>query len=302
LDKIKPKTVSGSKTVAGAVQPSEPKPSQRLVVPLWDGAAPGALGNSENDIPTLTIYPAAKQKAIAAAMVICPGGGYEHLADYEGKGYAMWLNDLGVTCFVLKYRLASNGYHHPVELGDAARAVRLVRKQAKEWNIDPNRVGIMGSSAGGHLASTLLTHFDGGKGDSNDPVDRQSSRPNLGILCYPVITLGEFTHEVSKKNLLGEKETPEMVKLLSSELQVTKATPPCFIWHGWEDSCVLVENAINFAAAMRKAGVRFELHIYEKSGHGLGLGIGLGQVPGEVQYHPWTGECSRWLKEQGFIK
>jgi acetyl esterase/lipase len=273
--------------------------NKQLIVPLWVGAAPGALGNSESDIPKLTVYAATGQQTSGAAMVICPGGGYRVLAEHEGKYYAMWLNDQGITCFVLKYRLGSNGYHHPVALGDAARAVRLVRKQAKEFNIDPNRVGIIGSSAGGHLASMLLTHFDNGKADSNDPVERQSSRPTLGILCYPVITMGEYTHEGSKKNLLGKIESQELVKLLSSELQVTKATPPCFIWHTWEDPVVPVENAMDFAAAMRKSGVRFELHIYEKGQHGIGLGA----LPGEVgKYHPWTCECRRWLKEQGFAK
>jgi acetyl esterase/lipase len=248
------------------------------------------------DIPTLTVYPAAAEKASGAAMVICPGGGYGHLSDREGKMYALWFNEQGITCFVLKYRLGTNGYHHPVELGDAARAVRLVRYRAMEWKIDPNRVGITGSSAGGHLASTLLTHFDIGTSDSNDAVERQSSRPDLGVLCYPVITMGEFTHQGSKHNLLGDKPSDESVKLLSNELQVTKVTPPCFIWHTWEDPGVPVENSMMFATAMRKAGVPFELHIYEKGSHGLALG----KEADKGKLHPWAEECKRWLKERGF--
>jgi len=162
----------------------------------------------------------------------------------------------------LKYRLAPGGYRHPVMLQDAARAVRLVRARAGEWKVDPKRIGIMGSSAGGHLASTLLTHFDAGKSDAADPIDRQSSRPDLGILCYAVITLGEFTHQGSK-NICWAKTLAELVRELSNELQVTKDTPPCFIWHTYEDSAVPVENSMQFAEALRKAGVPYDLHIYQ---------------------------------------
>src|SRR5438105_7444638 len=162
-------------------------------VPLWPNGAPGALGTEEKDIPAITPYLAAPDAAMGAALVVCPGGGYGGLAPHEGNDYALWLNQHGITAFVLKYRLGSNGYRHPAMLHDAARAVRLVRARAGQWRIDPHRVGIMGSSAGGHLASTLLTHFDAGKPDADDPVERQSSRPDLGILCYPVVTLGEPT-------------------------------------------------------------------------------------------------------------
>jgi acetyl esterase/lipase len=208
------------------------------------------------------------------------------------------LNQHGVTCFVLKYRLGSNGYRHPAMLEDAARAMRLVRARAAEWKVDPQRVGIMGSSAGGHLASTLMTHFDLGNTNAADPVERQSSRPNIGILCYPVITMGEYTHQGSKTNLLGAQPPPEVVKLLSNELQVTTNTPPCFIWQTFEDKTVSVENSLMFAEALRKNHVPFDLHIYQKGKHGLGLN----DNPPFTHPHPWAGDCLFWLKQQGFVQ
>jgi len=267
-------------------------------IPLWPDGAPGALGKEDKDIPTITPYLPEPDKATGAAMVICPGGGYGGLAQHEGNDYAVWLNQHGVTCFVLKYRLGSNGYRHPAMLNDVSRAVRLVRARAGEWRVDPKRVGLMGSSAGGHLASTLLTHFDAGKPDIDNPIERQSSRPDLGILCYPVITLGEFTHQGSKNNLLGKDPSPELVTLLSSELQVTKDTPPCFIFHTYEDTAVPVENSLAFASALRKAGVPFDLHIYQKGRHG----IGLNDKPPFEHPHPWANDCLFWLKEQKFVK
>jgi len=260
-------------------------------IPLWPNGAPGALGKEEKDIPTLTPYLADSASASGAAMVILPGGGYGGLAPHEGKGYADWLVTNGISCFVVKYRLGSHGYRHPRMLEDAARAVRLVRARADGWRIDPKRVGIMGSSAGGHLASTLLTHFDAGQPDAADAVERQSSRPDLGILCYPVISMGPNTHGGSKNNLLGKDPDPELVKLLSNELQVTKETPPCFIWHTLEDKAVKVENSLDFAAALQKAGVPFDLHVYQHGAHGLGLG----------KNHPWAQNCVFWLKGQGFL-
>ena len=151
--------------------------------PLWPAGAPGALGKDDKDVPTLTPYLPDAAKATGAAIVICPGGGYAHLANHEGEHYARWLNEHGVAGFVLKYRLAPAGYRHPAMLQDAARAVRTVRARAGEWKLDPKKVGIMGSSAGGHLASTLVTHFDAGKPDAADPIERQSSRPDVGIDC-----------------------------------------------------------------------------------------------------------------------
>ncbi len=261
-------------------------------IPLWPNDAPGALGKSEKDVPTLTPYLPDAALATGAAIVICPGGGYGGLAGHEGKDYALWLNEHGVAGFVLKYRLGSAGYRHPRMLEDAARAIRLVRAKAADWKVDSNRIGVMGSSAGGHLASTILTHFDAGKPDAEDLVERQSSRPDLGILCYAVITMGKFTHQGSKNNLLGKEAAPDLIELLSNELQVTPKTPPTFLWHTVEDTAVPVENSLNFAASLRKAGVPFDLHIYQKGRHGIGLANG----------HPWTKDCLFWLKEQGFVK
>lgn len=266
-------------------------------IPLWPEGAPGALGTSTNDIPTLTVYLPDAGKATGAAMVICPGGGYAHLAAHEGNDYALWLNQQGVAGFVLQYRLGSHGYHHPAMLNDAARAVRWVRAHAGDYRIDLKRVGIMGSSAGGHLASTLVTHFDAGNPAAADAVERQSSRPDLGILCYPVISLGDFAHPGSKRNLLGTNPPPELVQQLSSELQVTAATPPCFVWSTAEDKTVPVENSLLFAAALQKNHVPFDLHIYQKGRHG----IGLADKPPFAHPHPWAGDCLFWLKEQGFV-
>ena len=260
--------------------------------PLWEKGVPGSLGSAEKDIPTLTVFRADEGKATGAAMVICPGGGYGGLAQHEGKDYAEWLAKNGVTSFVLKYRLGSAGYRHPVMLDDAARAVRLVRARASEWGVDGKRVGIMGSSAGGHLASTLLTHFDSGHQQSSDAVEKQSSRPDLGILCYAVISMGEYTHGGSKKNLLGDNPSEDLVKLLSNELQVTTNTPPTFLWHTYEDTAVVPQNSMLFALALQKNKVPYELHIYEKGRHGIGLANG----------HPWTEQCLRWLKLRGFVK
>ena len=264
-------------------------------IPLWPGGAPGALGTNATDIPTLTPYQSTN--ATGAAMVICPGGGYGMLAPHEGNDYALWLNQHGVTCFVLKYRLGSSGYRHPAMLDDAARAVRWVRAHADDYKIDPRRVGLMGSSAGGHLAATLLTHFDAGDTNSVDSVERQSSRPDLGILCYAVISMGEFTHPGSKENLLGKNPSPELVQLLSNELQVTTNTPPCFIWTTYEDTVVPMENSMLFAEALRKNNVPFDLHIYQKGGHGMGLND---KTP-FTHAHPWAADCLFWLQAQKFV-
>ena len=268
----------------------------KSIIPLWPGGAPGALGSSTNDIPMLTSYLPDGTNATGAAMVICPGGGYGFLAPHEGNDYALWLNQHGVTCFVLKYRLGSHGYRHPAVLNDAVRAVRWVRAHADEYKIDPHRVGIMGSSAGGHLAATLLTHFDAGDTNSADVIERHSSRPDLGVLCYAVITMGQFTHQGSKENLLGNNPSSELVKLLSNELQVTTNTPPCFLWTTFEDKAVPMENTLLFAEALRKNHVPFALHIYEKGGHGMGLH----DKPPFTHPHPWAGDCLFWLKERGF--
>jgi acetyl esterase/lipase len=269
-----------------------------IPLPLWPQGAPGALGTNSEDIPMITAYRPPASNVSGAAMVICPGGGYEHLAPHEGGDYALWLNQHGVTCFVLKYRLGSNGYRHPAMLQDAARAVRWVRAHADEYQIDPLRVGIMGSSAGGHLAATLLTHFDEGDAHAADPVERQSSRPDLGVLCYAVITMGYNSHVGSRYNLLGTNQTPELIKELSNELQVKTNTPPCFIWTTDEDGVVPMENSMLFASALRRKRVAFELHIYEKGPHGMGLG----DKPPFTHPHPWAADCLFWLNQHHFTK
>jgi acetyl esterase/lipase len=269
-------------------------------LPLWKEGAPGALGKEEKDIPTITPYFPNPTKATGASVVICPGGGYAGLAPHEGRDYAMWLNEQGVAGFVLRYRLGSQGYHHPSMLLDAGRALRTVRAKAAEWKLDPKRIGIMGSSAGGHLASTLLTHFDAGDANAADIIERESSRPDLGILIYPVISMTEgLTHAGSRKFLLGDNPVPDLVDLLSNEKQVTKDTPPTFLFHSVEDSAVKVENSMEFAAALRRAGVVFALHIYSRGNHGIGLGT---RSWDPESRHPWTLQCLMWLKEQGFVK
>ena len=264
-------------------------------LPLWPGGAPGALGNDTKDIPTLTPY--LVEGTNRPAVVVCPGGGYGGLAGHEGHDYALWLNQQGVSAFVLKYRLGSGGYRHPIMLGDAQRAIRTVRSRAQEWRVDPQRVGILGSSAGGHLASTAVTHFDAGKTDASAAIDQASCRPDFGILCYAVISMGDNTHKGSRKNLLGDNPDPALIELLSNEKQVTKETPPCFIWHTWEDQAVKVENSLEFAAALQRAGVPFDLHIYQKGRHG----IGLNDQPPFAHAHPWSRDLSFWLKEREII-
>jgi acetyl esterase/lipase len=263
--------------------------------PLWPDAAPGALGTAAKDIPTLT--PFIPTNATGAAMVVCPGGGYARLAPHEGQDYALWLNSHGITAFVLKYRLGADGYRYPVEYQDIARAIRLVRSRAKEWNLDPKRIGVMGSSAGGHVASMAMTHFDAGDTNATDVIERVSSRPDVAVLCYPVISMGKFAHQGSKHLLLGTNPPPALIEETSSELQVKKGSPSCFIWSTDEDKTVPIENTLDFAAALRKAGVPFESHVYQKGAHGQGLGS---HTYDPQKWLPWVAECGRWLKEQGF--
>lgn len=265
-----------------------------LPVLLWTNGAPGAMGTSSNDIPTITIYLSAVTNVTHTAIVICPGGGYGGEDLRDGKNYATWLNQYGVTCFVLKYRLGTQGYRYPVMLDDLARAVRWVRTHAKEFNLNPHHVGVMGMSAGGHLTATLMTHFDMGDPKATDPVERQSSRPDFGVLCYPVITMmDDFVNQVSRNNLLGSNAPAKLKQLTSEELHVTYETPPCFLWSSIADDAVPMENAMMFAGALRKSGVRFELHIYERGEHGAGLtgdALSTNAHLGTVELHSWLEE------------
>lgn len=270
-------------------------------LPLWKTAAPGALGTAEHDVPVVAWWPAAAAAQPSAAMVICPGGGYGGLADHEGSGYARWLNSQGISAFVLRYRLGSNGYRHPVMLGDVSRAMRVVRHDARRFNVDPKRVGVIGSSAGGHLALTLLTHGDGGDAAAVDPVDREPSRADLGILCYPVASMTQASsHGGSRRNLLGDDPPEELVKDLSAELMAAEriaAMPPTFIWHTVEDKAVKLEPILELAMRMRQAGRPYALHVYEVGPHGIGLGT---RDYDPARFHPWVAECGRWLTAHGF--
>jgi acetyl esterase/lipase len=277
--------------LASCAQVANAAPESPII--LWPAGAPGAVGNEPTDIPTLTPYLPPKEKATGAAVIVCPGGGYQHLADHEGRPVAEWLNSIGVTAFVLKYRLGPT-YHHPAQLQDAARALRTVRARAKEWGIDPQRIGILGFSAGGHLAATAGTHFAAGKLDASDPIERVSSRPDLLVLVYPVITMKDSTHGGSKLNLLGKDPPAELVVLLSNEEQVTKETPPTFLVHTMTDAAVPVENSMMFAAALRRAGVPFEFHLYERGPHGFGLG------EKDAILASWPARCADWLRVHGF--
>jgi acetyl esterase/lipase len=267
--------------------------------PLWANGAPLAHGTDpDKDVPTLTPFWPAQQPS-GAAMIICPGGGYAHLASYEGKDYAEFLAQHGIAGFVLKYRLGSNGYRHPAMMFDVQRAIRYVRANAAAWGIDPHRIGVMGSSAGGHLASVAATHFDAGNPAAADPIDQVSCRPDVAVLIYPVISMGPNTHLGSLHNLLGDHPDPALVTFLSSELQVTPQTPPCFLFHRFEDKTVKLEGVLDFAAALRKNGVPFDLHVFEEGGHGGGLG---GPVTvDDSQLHPWTRDLLFWLRAQKMI-
>ena len=265
-------------------------------IPLWPNGAPGAVGKEPADVPTLTVYPAETGDGPAPAIVVCPGGGYGGLAAHESEPIARWLNTLGVTGVVLKYRLGPR-YHHPAMLQDAGRAIRTVRARAGEWNIDPKRVGILGFSAGGHLAATASTQFDAGDPNAADPIDRLGSRPDVSVLVYPVITMTDpHTHAGSRRTLLGEKPTAERVEALSAEKRVTKQTPATFIFHTADDQAVPVENALVYAAALRANGVPFELHVYEHGRHGVGL------AKDDPVLGTWPGRCADWLAGKGFGK
>lgn len=277
--------------LTAAERPAEP-------IRLWSGAAPGALGGDAKDTPTLTPFWPAPDKATGAVFIVAPGGGYRVLAAHEGDAYAQWLASNGITAFVLKYRLAADGYRVPVILQDAARAVRLVRSNATGWGLDPKRIGMIGSSAGGHLTATLITQFDAGQPDAKDPIERESSRPDLAVLCYGFILFDE-PNAKREETFLGPDGTPEQKRLLSPRLNVRKDTPPTFIWQTVEDPGVVVENAFAFASALREKGVPFDLHLYEKGRHGIGLGskeLDLDKL------HPWTRDCVFWLRQKGFVK
>lgn len=256
---------------------------------LWPNGAPGALGDADTDKPSITIYLPDSAKATGTAVVVCPGGGYGALAmDHEGKQVAEWLNGLGIAAFVLKYRLGPR-YHHPIEIGDAQMALRTVRSRAREFGVMPDKIGIMGFSAGGHLASTAATHFA--------VEDGVSSRPDFAILCYPVVTFTDekYMHKGSRRNLLGDSPDPSLVENLSNEKQVTRDTPPTFLFHTDADSGVPPENSVLFYLALRRAGVPAEMHIFEKGRHGVGL------APADPILSQWPVLLANWFRTRGLI-
>jgi acetyl esterase/lipase len=263
---------------------------------LWPDGAPGAKGTEPVDKPKITVYRAPAEKANGAAVVVCPGGGYRILAaDHEGKQVAEWLNSIGVTAFVLQYRVGPR-YQHPAPLQDAQRAMRLVRARAAEWKIDPTRVGMLGFSAGGHLTSTAGTHFDDGKADAADPIERQGSRPDFLVLAYAVISMvNPAVHSGSRSTLVGDNPDPKLLESLSNETQVTARTPPTFLFQTDEDKAVPAENSILFYAALRKAGVPAELHVFVKGPHGVGL------APKDAALSLWPRLCAAWLETMGFL-
>jgi acetyl esterase/lipase len=282
--------------------------AEPLVLPLWPEGVPGVKPHTAPFIadptgrvgevhePTLTVYAPPAGQANGTAAIICPGGGYAWLSTVrEGKRYAEWLNQFGVTCFVLHYRLKE--YGHPAPLRDALRAIRLVRSRAAEFGVDPQRIGIVGSSAGGHLASSAATLFNHPDGKTGAALDEVSARPDFAILVYPVILMeGPHIHAGSRNNLISEKPSPELVGLVSTERRVTKDTPPVFLVHAQDDKAVPVENSLAFYAALRAAGVPVEMHLYEKGGHGFAM---------EAKHVPtseWPDRAETWLRSHGWIK
>jgi len=279
----------GGQARGGAVS-TEP----RLLM-LWDSGAPGALGSSDTDIPTLTHYPPSGRGS-TTAVIVAPGGGYGNLAmNHEGRQIANWFNAQGVAAFVLKYRLGPR-YRHPIPLGDAQRAVRLVRSRAAEFGVNPDRIGLMGFSAGGHLASAAGTRFDAGTASASDPIDRASSRPDFLVLAYPVIlSTAPYAHQGSFRNLIGDSPDAGRLEEVSTNRQVAKDTPPTFLFHTSADTGVPAENSVEFYLALRKAGVPAELHIFERGPHGVGLGMA------DAALAAWPTLLSNWLRQRGLL-
>lgn len=287
--------------------------AQDKVVNLWEGKIPGAIVNSkyveENLVlesgairiqkvtnPTLSIFLPEKEKANGSAIVICPGGGYKVLAiDHEGIHIAKWFNKLGFAAFILKYRLPNDTIMVNKNVGplqDAQEAIRFVRRNSAQWNINPAKIGIIGFSAGAHLASTAATHFNEKIYNS----DTISARPDFSLLIYPVISMkDEITHLGSRRNLLGENPSQELILHFSNEEQVSKLTPPAFLVHSKDDNTVPIENSINYFLALKRNNIPGELHIFEKGGHGYGMGREKGT---ELQ---WTEMCKSWLIQRGMM-
>jgi acetyl esterase/lipase len=298
------KLVAGALLAGSAV--AAPQLPATSVIPLWPEGVPDAkpgLGPEHVDDgrianvgePTLTVYGPAVDRPNGTAVIICPGGGYVRLSTQrEGEQYAAWLGTLGITSFVLKYRMQEFG--HPAPLRDVLRAVRLVRAQAARYHIRPDRIGVMGSSAGGHLAASAGTLFDHPLGRTGAELDKVSARPDFLVLMYPVITMdGPAAHAGSRHALLGTRPSAADVRLMSLETQVTSATPPTLLIHTQEDGTVPVENSILFYQALTRAKVPAEMYLFEHGGHGMGMRPGLGTTS------DWPKRAEEWLKARGLL-
>jgi acetyl esterase/lipase len=274
---------------------SKPNPNaEPETIMLWPGGAPMAVGNEAADWPSITFFRARQPNG--TAIIVAPGGSYTSLAsNHEGRQVANLLNAAGVTAFVLKYRLGPR-YHHPVELGDAQRAIRLVRARAADFGIDADRIGMLGFSAGGHLTATAGTRFDAGRADAPDPIDRVSSRPDFIVLAYPVISFDPaIAHSTSIRNLLGDKPDPKLLEDMSADRQVTAQTPPTFLFHTDGDTGVVPENSVRFYLALRRAKVPAEMHIFEKGPHGVGLAMN------DPALSAWSTLLTTWLRGRGLL-
>ncbi len=274
-----------------------PQPHTPQSTLLYSLGTPDAIGLETDDHPTLTFYHPDQNHSAQTAVVICPGGGYRGLAiDHEGRQVAEWMNSMGVTAAVLTYR-RSPRYRHPAPMLDVQRAIRKTRFLAERYGYAADRVGVLGFSAGGHLASTAATHFDAGNSAAADPIDRLSCRPDFAVLCYPVISFVDEScvHAGSRKNLLGENPDPDLVRLMSNELQVTHQTPPTFLFHTAEDAGVRPKNSLLFFDALQVHGVPAELHVYAVGKHGLGL------APDTPGTSDWPSRCEAWLELRGLL-
>lgn len=287
--------------------------AQVITLKVWPNGAPGAIENknykeefvkrpdnfkriAQVSNPTITVYLPPKEKATGTAVIICPGGGYAYLAiETEGDDIAKWLNKLGIAGIVLKYRLPSDMIMKNKSIGplqDAQEAFRIVRRNAEKWGINENKIGVIGFSAGGHLASTISTHYNEKVYES----DNTNCRPDFSILIYPVISMkSELTHSGSRENLLGKNPDQDLINHFSNDLQVNKDTPPAFLVHSADDKTVPVNNSINYFIALNKFEIPAELHVYEKGGHGYGLGRGTGTETA------WPEACKNWLKARGLL-
>ena len=264
---------------------------------LWPGGAPGAVGEADDDKPTLTVYlPAAGTNTTQTGVVVAPGGSYTHLSmAKEGEDIALWLNAHGVAAFVLKYRLGPK-YHTPIELGDAQRAIRTVRANAPEYGLATDHIGMWGFSAGGHLTAWTGTKYDAGNATATDAIDRQGSRPDFLVLAYPVITMqAPQAHAGSRQFLLGENADEAAIKAHSLELNVTKDTPPTFIFATTDDKTVPVQNSVMFYSALVNAGVPAELHIFQQGAHGAGL------ATKNPDLSVWPDLLAKWMRERGYM-